>query len=393
MTVIPTLGGEVPLWVLLALACAAGAVLTWLLTPVAGRIAYVIGAIDQVDARRVHTKPTPRLGGLALFTSFALVTLALYFLAPALFAGAGREFLAIILGATIIVVVGIWDDSRGMRPLYKLGAQIVVAVIVFAGGLRLESLTWPFVESGRIALGYWGLPITILWFAGLMNALNIIDGLDGLCAGISGISSLVLAAIIAQFDTSFYAIMPALTAGLCVGFLFHNYHPAKIFLGDTGSLFLGYMLACTTLTTGTKSTAILTLVIPLLCIAVPVMDTALAIVRRTRQGRHPFSADKEHLHHRLLGLGLSQKRVVWILWFLTAYLGLTAFTLEKAGSPALILANAAFLFAGFIIMIENVSFLAHRREEEQKEIQAARESSASEDTTAAQQVLAPTRGT
>jgi UDP-GlcNAc:undecaprenyl-phosphate GlcNAc-1-phosphate transferase len=374
--------GETGLWVVLLAAGTAGALLTAVLTPLAGRIAHAIGAIDQVDARRVHTRPTPRLGGLALFAAFALVFGALYALMPGMVADQRPEFLAIVLGAIAIVAVGVWDDTRGSRPLYKLLAQIAVASIVFFGGLRLEALTWPFAETGRIALGLWGLPITILWFVGLMNAINIIDGLDGLCSGISGISSLVLAAIIVQFDATFYAVLPALTVGLCVGFLVHNYHPAKIFLGDTGSLLLGYLLACATLTTGTKSTAVLTLIIPLLCIAVPVMDTFVAIVRRTRKGRHPFSADKEHLHHRLLGIGLSQRRVVWILWFLTAYLGLTAFTLEKTGSAALIIANAAFLFVGFIILIENVSFLAVRREAEREEVQEAARRSATSNPSA-----------
>lgn len=359
--------GDIPVALLMGAAGVLALLVAALATPLAGRIARRVGAVDQPDARRVHREPTPSLGGLAILLALLVVAAVAWLAAPALFAGTPRQFLVILLGAVAIAAVGFVDDTRGMRPSAKLAAQAAIGLLVFFGGLRMEVVSWPFAEEGRLELGLWGAPITVFWFVALMNALNIIDGLDGLCAGISAISSLVLAAIIVQFDASFFAILPAIAAGAALGFLVHNYHPAKIFLGDTGSLLLGYLLACSTLTTGTKSTAVLALLVPLLCIAVPLVDMAFAVVRRTKKGRHPFSADKEHIHHRLLGLGLSQKRVVWILWFLTAYLGLTGYTLDKVGSPFLILANAAFLFVGFLILIENVSFLVVARERERGE--------------------------
>jgi UDP-GlcNAc:undecaprenyl-phosphate GlcNAc-1-phosphate transferase len=364
--------GELPLSLLLAGAGVLAALLVAALTPLAGVVARRVGAVDHPGDRRVHATPTPRMGGLALLAGFLLVAGACWWIAPVLFEGSPRQFAVIVLGAVVIAGVGAWDDARGARPLAKLAMQCAVGALVFFGGLRLEFISWPFVEAGRIELGLLGLPITVFWFAGLMNAMNVIDGLDGLCSGISAISSFVLAAIIMTFDATFFAVLPAITVGLCIGFLVHNYHPARIFLGDTGSLLLGYLLACSTLTTGTKSTAVLALLVPILCIAVPVVDMAFAIVRRTSRGRHPFSADKEHIHHRLLGLGLSQRRVVWILWFLTAYLGMTGFTLEKVGSPFLILANAAFLFFGFLLLVENVSFLAVAREKERTELESLR---------------------
>lgn len=359
---VSSLLGPVDIRLFLVIAGTLAAVLCAALTPLAGSIARRVGAIDKPDARRVHKRPTPRMGGLALFVSFTVVALAARWIAPGLFAGQDNQALAIMAGAAIIVALGIYDDVVGAAALPKLGVQIVVALILYYGGLRLDQISWPFIEGGRITLGYWGIPITLLWIAGLMNAVNLIDGLDGLCSGICAISSVVLVAILMGFDRSMFLLIPAITAGVCVGFLFHNYSPASIFLGDTGSLLLGYLLACTTLTSGTKSTAVLTMLIPMLCIAVPIVDTAMAIIRRTSRGRNPFSPDKEHLHHRLLGLGLSSKRVVWILWFLTAYLGLTAITLEKTDSPFLILGNAGLLLLGFLIMMSNLSYLVSERE-------------------------------
>jgi len=359
---IPTLFGSVNIQLFLLGAGAVAALLCALLVPLAAIIARKVGAIDKPDPRRVHKRPTPRMGGLALFLSLVTVGFLCRWIAPVLFEGREMQALAVLVGATMIVALGMYDDIVGAAPLPKLFIQIAVAFIMFFGGLRLEHISWPFIEGGRIELGYWAIPITILWIAGLMNAVNLIDGLDGLCSGICAISSVVLVAILLGFETSMFVLIPALTAGVCVGFLYHNYNPASIFLGDTGSLLLGYLLACTTLTTGTKSTAVFTMLIPMLCIAIPVLDTTMAIIRRTSRGVHPFSPDREHLHHQLLGLGLSTKRVVWILWFLTAQLGLVAITLEKTNSPMLILGNAVLLLAGFLIMMSNLSFLVKAKE-------------------------------
>ncbi len=352
----------------MTIAGAVAALITLLLTPLAGKLASRVGAMDKPDARRVHLKPTPRLGGLAVFGGI-IITLSLTALgAPSFFQARSHELIVLIIGALLIIGIGILDDVYSMRASFKLAGQIIVGLVMSLGGLRLESISWPFAASGTLELSFWSHFLTVFWVVGLMNAVNIIDGLDGLCSGICAIASIVLASIIFGYDQSILLLIPVLTAGACLGFLFHNYHPAKIFLGDTGSLLLGYLLAYSTLATGTKSTAVLTLLIPLLCIAVPVVDIGIAIIRRTRRGQHPFAPDKEHIHHRLLSLGLSQKRVVWILWFVTAYLGLTAYTLEKAEAPLLTLLNASFLFCGLLLLIENVAFLSVLRARESAEL-------------------------
>lgn len=284
------------------------------LTPLVKRIAFRIGAVDAPNYRKVHARIMPRLGGLAIFGAF-LVGLAV--LRPE-----SEYTLAIVLGATIIVATGVVDDMYEISAKAKLIGQIAAAaVIVFVGGIDIDFINLPF--NGILDFGFLSIPLTIIWIVGITNAINLIDGLDGLAAGVSTIALVTLAAMAFIMGNMFVLVMAAILAMSTIGFLFYNFHPAKIFMGDTGALFLGFMIAVFSLL-GFKNVTVISFIIPVIMLGVPISDTFFAIVRRVRMKQKWSDPDKSHLHHRLLDMGFSHRQTVLLIYGIAIMFGLAA---------------------------------------------------------------------
>ncbi len=296
-------------------------VLSYLLTPVAKKVAYKCGAIDiPNDERSVHSTPIPRLGGLAIYIATMIAMI--------IFAPKDSTTLAIIVGGSIIAISGMVDDIKPMSAKLKLLFQFLAAAVVVVGGVTIDSITSP-TSKELMELGGFAIPLTIFWVIGITNTLNLIDGLDGLSAGVSGISSLsfffVAINMAARLNDpklmAFPILMSLIVAGAAFGFLPHNFNPARIFMGDTGSLFLGFMLAVIAVEGAMKSIA--AIIIPLLVLGLPIFDTTFAILRRFVNKKPIMQADRGHLHHRLLDRGLSQKQTVLVLYAISLLLGVT----------------------------------------------------------------------
>ena len=342
------------------LAIAVAFLISFAATPMVMSLAYKIKAIDvPKDQRRIHKKPTPLIGGLAIFYGFAVSVLC--------FATIDSETAAILIGSVIIVTVGIIDDVIEMKAIIKLLCQIIAAAIVVYSGVRIEHFTNPFFGwfgSPYIILNYWvSVAVTIFWIVGVCNAVNLIDGLDGLAVGVASIASVCMLALTLISQNANVAIIAAAVAGAGFGFLPYNFNPAKIFMGDTGALFLGFILACISVQGFLKLSAIISFAIPILVLGLPIFDTLFAIVRRVSKGKSPMSPDRGHLHHRLLDMGFSQKQTVTILYTLTAVLGLTAVVISicnRAGKSGYI--RGIFLIvAVLVIILASLKLMSERR--------------------------------
>lgn len=313
-----------------------------LLTPLVKKLAFVIGATDKPNQRKVHQKIMPRLGGLAIFISFLIGVFMIHpddsYLVSVLNLN-GSIHLPIILGSIVIILTGMFDDVKEISPRVKLLGQVVAALVVVAvGGLRVEFINLPF--GGELDFGYLSIPITMIWIIGITNAINLIDGLDGLAAGVSTIALFTIAGMAFTMGNEYVMIMALVLAVSSLGFLLYNFHPAKIFMGDTGALFLGYMIAVLSLL-GFKGVTFVSLIIPVIILGVPISDTLFAIVRRL-VNKQPLSApDKSHLHHCLLRLGYTHKQTVLLIYAMSAVFGLAAFIFSQAtlwGSTVILLA-------------------------------------------------------
>jgi UDP-GlcNAc:undecaprenyl-phosphate/decaprenyl-phosphate GlcNAc-1-phosphate transferase len=306
------------------LACA----LAYALTPVVLVALERHGILDRpTQPRKIHSTPMPVGGGVAIYLAFFGTVLALSFWQdePLLRLGS-LQLWGLFAASTFIVAAGLWDDAYRMRPAVKLGAQIIAGLILYYSGYHIGLVTNPF--GGQLELGGWDMNLTVLWVVAMCNAINLIDGLDGLACGVAMIAALTLAAI-GLYPADYSRDVPFLcfaVAGAALGFLRYNYYPARIFLGDAGSMLLGLLLAAIALVSARKSSTAIALLMPLVALAVPMLDTALAILRRSSSGAGIFTADGEHLHHRLLRLGVSHEDVVKIFYFVSVWLGMVAFT-------------------------------------------------------------------
>ncbi|MCL1695837.1 MULTISPECIES: MraY family glycosyltransferase [unclassified Lysinibacillus] len=313
-----------------------------LLTPLVKRLAFRIGAVDAPNYRKVHARIMPRLGGLAIFLAF-LIAVAIF--RPILIYNEhGSDFLlAIIIGACIIVATGVIDDMREISAKAKLVGQLVAALIViFVGGIHIEMINLPFF--GELNFGLLSIPLTVIWIVGITNAINLIDGLDGLAAGVSTIALITLAAMAFIMSNMFVLAIAAILAAATFGFLFYNFHPAKIFMGDTGALFLGFMISVLALL-GFKNVTVVTLIIPVIILGVPISDTFFAIVRRVRMKKKWSDPDKSHLHHRLLDMGFTHRQTVLIIYGIAIMFGLAAIIFSMAKVWGAILLVAVILTA------------------------------------------------
>ena len=288
-------------------------IISLLLVPLVGKLAVKIGAVDQPNARKVHTRIMPRMGGLAIYISFFLVL----FLSQ----GLTSELIGLFWGGTVLVLVGIVDDMKDIPAKVKLCGQILAACIVVAFGVRVDFMTNIFF-GGMFQLSIFSGPFTVLWIVSIINAVNLIDGLDGLAAGISTIAAITMAIVGYASGQYLMASMALILIGATLGFLKYNFHPAKIFMGDTGSMFLGYNLAIFAVMGFAKSFTLLSLVPPLLVLAIPILDTLFAIIRRKMNHKPIFKPDKNHLHHCLLKYGFSHRDTVLIIYAVSAVLAL-----------------------------------------------------------------------
>ena len=311
-------------------------------TPFVINLAHKIGAVDVPDnERRIHKKPIPRLGGLAIFYGFLVALLC--------FAKIDEQLRGILIGSLIIVGVGIIDDVKQLRALIKLAAQLLAAVIVVFHNVRITAISVPgFIsETGVLQLGFLSIPITIAWIVGVTNAVNLIDGLDGLAVGVSSIASFSLFFIAILGGEQNVAIISAALAGGCLGFFPYNFNPAKIFMGDTGSQFLGFMLSAICIQGLFKGYVVISFIIPLLILGLPLFDTVFAIIRRAWNHKPIMGADRGHLHHRLLDSGFSQKQTVAILYIIASILGISA---------VLVLERGAYVACMLILIAVSVAF-------------------------------------
>ena len=330
-------------------AFAVAAVLSYFFTPPVKNFAHKVGAIDvPKDARRMHKKPIPRLGGLAIYGGFLCSIL--------IFGQLDETMLCVLLGAAIIVALGIFDDVLALGAKLKFVVQIVAAAIpVCIGDLQIGLFTNlnPLSDTPFVHLGILAVPVTIIWIVGITNAVNLIDGLDGLAVGVSSIAAITMLAVALLTGNMPIAITMAALAGACIGFMPYNLNPAKIFMGDTGSTFLGYMLATVSIMGLFKFYAVISFAVPFLILGLPIFDTANAIIRRVAAGRSTMSPDRGHVHHKLIDMGFNQKQAVAILYAISATLGLTAVVLTSSGEVkaiVLLLAVLAAILVGACII-------------------------------------------
>ena len=290
------------------------ALVSYILTPYIKKLAFLIGALDKPDNRKVHKKIMPRLGGLAIYIAFMVAAVASLEMT--------WDIVGILIGGTVIVTVGVLDDKYQLPAKVKLLGQIFAACVLVLFDIRIEWVNNPF--GGYFYLDYLSIPLTIFWVISFTNVVNLIDGLDGLAAGVSAIASLTVILVAVQMGYYHIAVMTAALAGGIIGFIRYNFNPATIFMGDTGSMFIGYMLAAISVYGAVKTAATVALIVPFIALGLPIMDTAFAIMRRYTNGRPIFQPDKGHLHHRLLAMGMNQKQAVLLMYAITAALGIAA---------------------------------------------------------------------
>ena len=349
------------------LALVVSLVVSFLTSPVVKNFAYKVGAIDvPKDARRMHKVPIPRLGGLAIFFGFIVGIL--------LFGKIDRQMQGILLGAVVIVVLGVVDDITPLPAKLKFVVQIIAALIPVFHGVVIRAVSNPNLLSDN---AYWqmgnvsSVVITVLWIVAITNSVNLIDGLDGLAVGVSTISATTVQVISLLVSDMQVAIAMAALVGACAGFMPYNLNPAKMFMGDTGATFLGYILATMSIQGLFKFYAIISFAVPFLILGLPIFDTAFAFIRRIAHGQSPMQADRSHVHHRLIDMGLNQKQAVATLYVISAILGLSAVVLTTSGEVKAMVLLLALCVVG--VVAARVVFPREIREELHEEMEELKE--------------------
>lgn len=323
-------------------------------TPLIRGIAVRRGLLDQArSSRKIHDRPIPRLGGVAIVIAFYAPFVALLVVESgvgSMFYDSPRSATGIFAGGLAIALLGVYDDLKGTGAARKFAVQFAVAGMLYWLGFRVEQIANPFGPD--IELGLFALPFTLLWIVGVINAMNLIDGLDGL-AGVVALFAVLTTFIVAvNQPNALMMLFTAALAGAILGFLFYNFNPATIFMGDTGSMFLGFILAAASIKSGQKSSTAVAILTPIVALGLPILDTLLAMARRAVRGRPLFSADKEHIHHRLMSLGMSHRQAAFALYAVCLALNVVALVLVFSNSIA-----AAALLTGLTV----VGFFAMRR--------------------------------
>lgn len=313
--------------------------ISFAMTPVAKKIAFKVGAIANPRKRDMHSKPIPRMGGIAIVTGFMITLfISIQFITVLDW----KQVIGITSGALIIFLLGFFDDIYELSAKLKFLIQILAATIVSLSGVSIPFISIPFIGGSPMFLDMLSIPITVIWIVGITNAVNFIDGLDGLAAGVSSIASICLMVLSIYSGYPIAILLTTILAGSCLGFLPYNFNPASIFMGDTGSTFLGFILAVTSILGLLKSYTIVTIVIAVLVLGLPVFDTAFAIIRRLLAGKPITSPDRGHLHHRLVDRGYSQKQAVITLYAISGVFGLSAIAVANH--------DFRFIVAIFVIM-------------------------------------------
>lgn len=351
----------------IGLALLTAAVISFGTTPLIKVLARKVGAMDvPKDERRMHNKPIPRMGGLAIFLGFLVSFL--------IFGKMDSELRGILLGAVIIVILGVLDDILTLKALPKFLVQIFAAIVVVLQGCRIEHFL-------GFDLPLWlSYPISVFWIVAITNAVNFIDGLDGLAAGVSAISAgtmLIVALILVPDPTAMVsAVLLAALVGACIGFIPFNFNPASIFMGDTGSTFLGFMLATVSIFGLFKTYAVISFAVPFLVLGLPIFDICFAVIRRLAKGQSPMHADRGHVHHRLIDMGFTQKQAVAISYLLSAILGLAAVVLTDSGEVQALIFLAAIVVVG-AIGVRLIFGKRHSQKEDASEADASQAADAS----------------
>lgn len=335
------------IWIEWAILFLVAVLATLLLVPCVSSLARKLDAVDYPSARRVNKKPIPRLGGVAMVGAMVIALLVYVFGVYGL--GWHNDFLkfrnewhvnmlGVAVGVGAIFIVGVVDDIVELKAKPKFVGQLIAACIVAASGLLLSSFHNPLPGGGYVELGWLSFPITVFYLVAFANVINLIDGLDGLAAGITSISAITIFVLCVVTNALAAAMLAVILLGACVGFLRFNFHPASIFMGDSGALTLGFMLGIISLFGSARTAMLVSLLVPVLAAGVPIMDTAIAIIRRKRAHRPIGEADKGHIHHRLMQAGYSQRVTVLIMWAWTAALAICALVMMEFDGPVRILA-------------------------------------------------------
>lgn len=325
-----------------------------LLTPLMRWLGLRLGAVGATGGRHVHVRRISRLGGVSLMLGWSIPLLVLFqvdsFAIQSLGGHEGRKVLGAIAGGLMLCAVGAVDDVRGLRATYKLAAQVLVATLAYVCGYRIEAVALPF--GGVMWMGAFALPVTVTWIVGITNALNLIDGLDGLAAGVAFFAALTSFVLAYISGSPFVAILMAGLMGVLIGFLFFNFNPARIFMGDSGSYFLGYVLATTSLAGSLqqKASTAVSLLVPMIALGLPIFDTLFSMLRRILERRPIFSPDRGHIHHRLLDLGLTHRRAVMVLYAVSIVLAATAVavSLGRSWEVGLAMLSASIVFIALV---------------------------------------------
>lgn len=294
-------------------------IITMLITPLSKKLAIKVGAIDYPKKLGVHNKPMPLAGGSAIVISFIVTSCTVV---PFMEGFISLEFFGLIIGSIIITMVGFLDDIYQLSPKIRIFFQLLAALIVVFSGTTIEWLSWPWASSGAVYLGSIGNIFTVLWIIGLTNAVNFLDGLDGLAAGVASIAAISFMVISFIFGSPAIVVLGAILAGACLGFLPHNFNPATIFMGDTGSTFLGFVLAVISIQGATKSYTAITIIVGIIVLGLPIFDTSFAIIRRLASKKSITQGDRGHVHHRLVDKGISHKRAVLVLYAVSGGFGI-----------------------------------------------------------------------
>ena len=348
-------------------ACLISLLLSVVVTPLVRRFALRVGAVSTPGGRHVHGRTIPRLGGIGLAFAWAVPVVALASRDEMVMKALGGQWLQIVTvvgGGLAICAVGALDDVRGLRSIYKLAAQIVVAIFAFVCGFQIQAIQLPLF--GTFQMGVFALPVTVIWIVGVTNAVNLIDGLDGLAAGVTFFAAFTSFVIASLSGSVFVALAMAALMGALVGFLFFNFNPARIFMGDSGSYFLGFVLATTALAGGglqQKASTAVSLLVPILALGVPIFDTLFSMFRRVLERRPIFSADRGHVHHRLLDIGLTHRRAVIFLYGISSLLaaGAIAVSLGRSWHVGLALLSVSLVFVGFVRFLGYFEYLHFRK--------------------------------
>jgi UDP-N-acetylmuramyl pentapeptide phosphotransferase/UDP-N-acetylglucosamine-1-phosphate transferase len=336
-----------------------GAIVTLTLTPLVIRLAFKVGAVDRPANRKIHGRVTPRLGGVGLFFGMWTPLILLCFfnnLFILQFLDNDKHLFLLLIGGLSMVLIGIVDDIHGLGSRVKFALQFPVAIILVIGGAKFDSINFPLV--GHVALGPLGPFLSILWLVGVTNAVNLIDGVDGLASGVAYLIALAIATLSIYSGQIYLAIVMCSVAGACLGFLRHNFNPARIFMGDGGSYFLGFALAAISIVGPAKGLTGVSLLLPLLILSLPLADMSAVIMGRLSEGRSPFYPDRRHLHHRLLRAGFSHRRTVVLIYAFTQWLAALALVVADA--------ELRFLWLGLATAVLIAVVVVFRRQMQQE---------------------------